>query len=153
MAPTTDVLTDTLADALDRLSRPATTVLNEHPNTDGVCLACGGESWPCQRAELAEHNLDGAVCSSGVLGGAVVRNPAPATGGPSSSATRPATCTPTPQQAPGRRRKSVRGSLDATNATSLALHEPERNNYAVKLHQGTRPVGADRAPEPSEDSP
>ena len=56
MALTTDALTD----ALDQLSRLATTVLNEHLNTNGVCVACGGQAWPCHLAELAEHNL--ALC-------------------------------------------------------------------------------------------
>lgn len=42
--------TAALADALDRLSRLATVVLNEHLNTDSVCDACGGEAWPCHPA-------------------------------------------------------------------------------------------------------
>jgi hypothetical protein len=52
--------TPALTDALNRLSHLATTVLNEHLNTNGQCAACGGQPWPCERAELAEHNL--ALC-------------------------------------------------------------------------------------------
>jgi hypothetical protein len=54
-APTA-LTTDALTDALDQLSRLATRGLTEHLNTDGVCVACGGQAWPCHQAELAEHN-------------------------------------------------------------------------------------------------
>jgi len=55
--PTATVLgTDYLPPELELLSRTASAVLNEHLNDHGLCAVCGS-AWPCERAQLAEHNL------------------------------------------------------------------------------------------------
>jgi hypothetical protein len=41
---------------LRKLSVTAAEVLDTHLNTDGRCGLCG-TSWPCERVQLAEHNL------------------------------------------------------------------------------------------------
>jgi hypothetical protein len=42
---------------LERLRTTATTVLHEHvEDDDGLCVVCRS-AWPCERAQLAEHNL------------------------------------------------------------------------------------------------
>ena len=41
---------------LERLCGTATLVLNEHVNDAGLCAVCGS-AWPCERVQLAEHNL------------------------------------------------------------------------------------------------
>ena len=35
----------------------ATRVINDHVDDDGLCAVCGS-AFPCERAVLAEHNLD-----------------------------------------------------------------------------------------------
>lgn len=45
------------AGGLGALLSLAVTVLNEHTNDAGLCVACGC-AWPCEPAVLAEHNLD-----------------------------------------------------------------------------------------------
>jgi hypothetical protein len=41
---------------LVRLSATAIEVLDKHVGADGRCIACG-TPWPCEQAQLAEHNL------------------------------------------------------------------------------------------------
>jgi len=41
---------------LDSLRELATTVLNQHTNDGGLCVVCGCV-FPCNLAQLAEHNL------------------------------------------------------------------------------------------------
>lgn len=48
--------TDYFPSELELLRRTATVVLNEHVNDHGLC-AVEGSAWPCERAQLAEHNL------------------------------------------------------------------------------------------------
>jgi hypothetical protein len=43
---------------LARLSATATAVLDTHVADGRRCRACGDE-WPCDRVQLAEHNLAG----------------------------------------------------------------------------------------------
>jgi hypothetical protein len=48
--------TDYFPPELERLCRLATAVLNDHTDEDGLC-AVRGSAWPCERVQLAEHNL------------------------------------------------------------------------------------------------
>ena len=41
---------------LELLCSTAAVVRNEHVNDAALCAVCGS-TWPCQRAQLAEHNL------------------------------------------------------------------------------------------------
>jgi len=43
---------------LVHLTATAIEVLDKHLNQDGKCRACGNP-WPCQPAQLADHNLAG----------------------------------------------------------------------------------------------
>lgn len=45
-----------LSTELERLRGLATVVLNEHHHDQGLCVICGS-AWPCERVQLAEHNL------------------------------------------------------------------------------------------------
>jgi hypothetical protein len=42
--------------AMARLSVLAAQEITSHTCKDGMCVICG-TAWPCERAELAEHNL------------------------------------------------------------------------------------------------
>jgi hypothetical protein len=53
---TTTIITDYFPPELRQLSATASQVLDPHLNDQGCCVVCRGE-WPCQRAQLAEHNL------------------------------------------------------------------------------------------------
>ena len=46
---------DSLTAELERLTRLASVVLNEHTNHEGLYAVCGG-AFPCEAAVLAEHN-------------------------------------------------------------------------------------------------
>jgi len=50
------ITTDHFPPELVRLSATAIEVLDKHVGADGRCLACG-TPWPCEQAQLAEHNL------------------------------------------------------------------------------------------------
>jgi hypothetical protein len=54
--PTATVITDYFPPELRQLSATASQVLDTHLNDQGRCAVCQSE-WPCQRAQLAEHNL------------------------------------------------------------------------------------------------
>ncbi len=45
-----------LSPELAGLMRLASRVLNEHLNDADLCAICGS-AWPCERVQLAEHNL------------------------------------------------------------------------------------------------
>jgi hypothetical protein len=40
-----------------QLHQLATMVIGAHQNHDDLCVICGS-AWPCERAVLAEHNLE-----------------------------------------------------------------------------------------------
>jgi hypothetical protein len=50
------ITTDHFPPELVRLSATAIDVLDKHVGDNGRCTACG-TPWPCERAQLAEHNL------------------------------------------------------------------------------------------------
>jgi len=53
--PATTV-TDFFPPELRQLSATASEVLDSHVSEEGCCVVCRSV-WPCQRAQLAEHNL------------------------------------------------------------------------------------------------
>jgi len=55
-AVTTVLDHEPLSPELERLHGLATVVLNEHRHDHGLCVVCGS-AWPCERVQLAEHNL------------------------------------------------------------------------------------------------
>jgi len=54
--PVTATPTDLFPPDLIHLTATAAEVLDTHLSVDGCCRICG-TSWPCQRTQLAEHNL------------------------------------------------------------------------------------------------
>jgi hypothetical protein len=52
------LITDYFSPEVRRLSATAADVLNRHVGENGRCTACG-TAWPCESAQLAEHNLAG----------------------------------------------------------------------------------------------
>jgi hypothetical protein len=54
--PTVTIITDYFPPELRQLSATASQVLDTHLNDQGCCVVCQS-AWPCQRAQLAEHNL------------------------------------------------------------------------------------------------
>jgi hypothetical protein len=49
-------VTDYFPPELELLCSRAVLVLNEHIDAAGLCAVCGS-AWPCERVQLAEHNL------------------------------------------------------------------------------------------------
>lgn len=52
----TDVGGQCLPAVMARLSVLVAQEITRHTCKDGLCVICG-TAWPCERAELAEHNL------------------------------------------------------------------------------------------------
>ncbi len=55
---TTPATADLFPPELIHLTATAIEILDKHLNQGGRCTACPGP-WPCQPAQLAEHNLAG----------------------------------------------------------------------------------------------
>jgi hypothetical protein len=58
MSAAAAVPTDYFSPELRQLSATAIDVLDKHVGDQGRCTACGAP-WPCEPAQLAEHNLAG----------------------------------------------------------------------------------------------
>ncbi len=54
--PDATIITDYFPSELRQLSATAVEVLDAHVGEHGRCAACG-MPWPCEPAQLAEHNL------------------------------------------------------------------------------------------------
>jgi len=54
--PDVRITTDYFPPELRRLSATAIDVLDKHVGEHGRCVACG-MPWPCEPAQLADHNL------------------------------------------------------------------------------------------------